>query len=530
MIASWRGLAVAAAIAVVLAITVAADLGGRRSAVDRALVPGFDPDRVTELVWARAGHPAVSVVRTADGWRTRAPVDAPADPGAISNVLAALRGARWHRRGDRAPVGATLTVVAGAGRRVLGIAAPIGGTELTWIVDGDRGLLVDNWVARALDPDPLALRIRTPLGDVRRARTIVVEGGATGGPRAGRLDLRIEGTPRRLVRPIELVLAADVAAELERALGDLAIVGLPAGPAHSHDLSISIAGMESRAGGGVISVELGGSCPGAPALVALSGTQGDGCVEPATVAAIEHAIARLQQPPGAIVERHPVPFEPMRIVLADGVALDTSPPRVDGAPAEPARVVELLAALAAPAEVVALPAKPPRQRLVIADHADTAITLDLFADQVVARHGEPVALRLAPGAWQLLLRPSRELRDATLWLEEPTTITTVRIDGVTYQRGAVIGAWTRRPAGAADTPTLDALVATLSEPRAIGWLDPPVSIMHRVTLQITPPAGPATEHALGLGAPRATGCPAVVAATTLLLPATVCAQVARLAR
>jgi hypothetical protein len=530
MISSWRGVGAAGAVAAVLAIAVVVDLGRAPAGADRSLVAGFDPERVTELVWERPGQPAIHVVRGGGAWQIRAPSSAPADPSAISDVLAALRGARWHRRGDPAPVHTTLTIVAGTERRVLGIAAPLSGTDQSWIVDGNRGLVVDSWVARALDRDLLALRIAAPLADVRRAQTIVVESAAqSDGAQANRGALRIEGRPRRLVRPVALLLAPQPIDDLERALAELTIVRLSVRPVRVQGLAITIAGADPGAPT-AITVEIGGSCPGAPGLVAVSGTAGDGCIERPAATAIEQAIARLRNPPEALVEQRPIPFEPQRIALVDGIALETSPLRLGDHPADPARVAEILAALAAPAEVTALPAKPAAQHLVVTDHAGSATTLDLFGERVVARHGEPVALRPGPGAWRLLMRSSRELRDLTLWLEEPTTITSLRVDNVTYQRGAVIGAWDRRPAGSIDARAVEALVAMLAAPRALGFIDDDPAIAHRVTIVVTPPVGPSSEHVLELGTLRAAGCPARVASDTIALPAIVCAQIAALAR
>jgi hypothetical protein len=544
MIASWRGLAVAVAIAVALAVSVVIDTLRADGAmtIDRALVPGFEPARATELVWERPGQPAIRAVRTGERWELRVPATIPADAGAIGDVLAALRGVRWHRRGDAPPPQATLTVLAGAERHVLGIAAPIAGTEQSWIVCDGRGVLVDGWVARALDRDRLSLQVRRPLADAAGARTIAITvtgtvpasraarpgaGGGAGGDGAGggRIDLRIEGFPRRQVRPEPLLLAPELAAALERALRDVTIVRIPDGPVTGHGLAIEIAG---PAAAPTVTVELGGACPGAPGLVAVSGTAGDGCVERAAADAVQTAVAALHQPPGAIVERRPVPFEPARVMLPDGAALSTSPPRVGDAAADVTRVAELLAALAAPAEAVARPAGPPTAHLTATDRAGTAIALDLFPDRVLARSGEPVALRPAPGAWSLLVRPSRELRDLTLWVEEPTMITALVTDGVRYQRGAVIGAWDRQPAGPVDAARVEALVAQLAAPRALGFADGPFTAVHRVMLEVTPPAGAPIHHALELGAPRGSGCPAHTGGDTVVLPAAICSDVAAL--
>ncbi|HEY0476238.1 MAG TPA: hypothetical protein VGD37_01875 [Kofleriaceae bacterium] len=535
MIASWRGLAVAAAIAVALAAILIVDVAHTPVPPGpdaRALVPGFDPARVTELIWERAGRPAIRAVRAGDRWELRTPGTVPADTGAIGDVLAALRGGRWHREGAPRPAHGTLTVVAGPVRHVIGIAEPIAGTEQGWIVDDGRGVVVDSWVARALDRDPLSLRIRRPLADAGGARAITITGSPPGASDPA-VDLRIEGTPRRRVRPSALLLAPEAAGELERALREVAIVRVPDGPSAAHGLAIRVAGIGTQAD---ITIELGGSCPGAPALIALAGTAGDGCVERAAAEAVERAVARLLQPPDAIVERRPVPFEPQHLVLADGAALDTSPPRLGDAAADPARVTELLAALAAPAAVAKLPAGPATGHIVATARDGAAVTLDLFAGHMLARHGEPLALAPPPGAFSLLTRPSRELRDPTLWLEEPTMITTLTIDDVGYQRGAVIGDWTRRPAGPGDAAgpdavriRIEALVAQLAAPRALGFLDGRIAVAHRVAIEVTPPVGAPTRHELELGTPRPAGCPARIGQDTVVLPAAVCAGVAALA-
>jgi len=527
MIATGRGLAIAVAIAAVLAVIVAIDAGrgGPPRASDRALVPGLDPAGVTELVWERAGRPAIRALRAADRWALRAPAAIPADAGAIGDVLAALRGARWHRRGDAPPPYATLTVIDRGVRHVLGLAAPIAGTEQGWIVVDGRGAVVDGWVTRALDRDRLSLQIRRPLAEVGSARSIAIAGAPAGG------DLQIEGAPRRLVRPIALLLAPGAAGGLERALRDVAIVRIPDGPAGTAGASVGPALSITAAGeSGAVTLALGAGCPGAPGLVAVTGTAGDGCVDRAAADAVIAAVAALHQPPAAIVEPRPVPIEPSHAVLPDGAAVDTSPPRVAGAAADSTRLAELLAALAAPAEVVRLPAGPPTAHLTVTDRAGAAIALDLFADRVVVRTGEPVALRPAPGAWALLVRPSRALRELTLWVEEPTLITGLVVDGVRYQRGQVIGAWTRLPPGRSDAPRIEALVAQLAAPHALGFADGPLAAVHRVTIDVTPPVGAPVRHALELGAARAAGCPARAGGDAVVLPAAICSEVAALAR
>lgn len=531
MIGSWRGFAVAAALAVVLWAIVGIDAARAPGVVDRTLVPGLDLARISELIWQRTGEPARRVVRSGERWMLAAagPTGAavPADPAAIGEVLAALRGGRWHRRGPALPVDATLTVVAGDARHVLGLAAPIAGTEQRWLVVDGHGAVVDRWIARALDRDPLRLQIGRPLAEAAAALAVTIRA-----PDAG--VLRLVGSPRRMVQPIALWLRPELADELERALRAIvvvrAMVRIPDGASGAHGLAIELAATGGR---DPVSVVLGGACPGAPELVAASGSAGDGCVERAAADAAWRAVARLRAGSGELVERRPIPFEPHRITLGDGAVLALAPPRLGEAAADPVRVAELLAALAAPAEVAALPAGPPSGQLVVADRASTAVTLDLYPGRVLVRRGEPVALAPAPGAWALLGRASRELRDRTLWREEPTTIARIDVDGVRYQRGSVIGAWTREPAGAVDATRVEALATRLAAPEALGWLDAAArarfAAAHRVTLTVAPPAGPPIVHALELGAPGPAGCPVRAGGQAAVLPAALCRELAALA-
>jgi hypothetical protein len=489
---------------------------------------------VTELVWEHPGRPAIQAVKVGDRWELRTP-NVAADAGAIGDVLAALRGGRWHRRGDARPVHATLTVVMGGERHVLGIADPIAGSEQSWMVDDGRGVLVDSWLARTLDRDLLSLRVRQPFAAVSNARSIRITGrltgsaasagpgahGGAGGAAEAPVELQIDGTPRRMVRPWTLLLAPALAGDLEQALREVTIVRIPDGAAGAHGLAIRMLGD----GAAAASIEIGGGCPGAADLVAMSDPRGDGCVERAALAAVERAVARLQQPAEAVVERRPVPIELHELILADGSRLELSPPQVEKAAADPDRVAELLAALAAPGGVAPRPAGRPIGEIVANVRGGGTIALDLYAEHVVARRVEPVALVPPPGAWSLLVRPGRALRDPALWLEEPTTITQVDIDGVSYRRGAVIGQWSREPAGAVDGARVEALVAALAAPRAVAFIEEPPAAVHRVTIEVTPPAGAPSKHVLELDASGPSGCRARAGSDWVLLPAALCAQV-----
>lgn len=505
MIATRRGLAAVIAVAAALVAIVLLDLAHAPAPVDRALVPGFDAAAVRELIWKRDGQ-LLRAVRYGDAWqlaggRPAGVASAPADPAAIGEVLAALRGARWHRRGPAVAAATTLTVMA-ATSTALGLGPALDGGDQRWVTARGAGLLVDRWVARALDRDELSLRIRRPLADAGRAIAIT-----------GEAALTLDGAA--LVAPVALRLAPGPVDALIRALRDAEIVRLPDGPIGAASLTITA---DRRR------LALAGACPGAPDLIAVGGSTGEGCIPAASATAIRAAIAALQRPPAELIERRPVPFEPTQIQLAGG-ALDVTRLRLGDQPADPARVAELVAALAAPADVVARPARPIGQLVVTG--AAGAITLELFPERVVARRGEPLALRPAPGAWALLTRPVQALRDPAPWLEEPTTITAIRIDDRVYQRGATIGAWTRDGAPA-DGAALEALAAALAAPRVLAVLAAPIAPARRISLSVTPPVGAPARHAVILGVPRAAGCPAQIADATLLLPAAICALAAKL--
>jgi hypothetical protein len=153
MIASRAGLAVLAAIAIVLAALVAFE--PHRAPQDRALAPGLDVAQLRELQWDH-----VKLVRDDHGWAWVAPPGR-AEPATIDAVLAALRGARWHRRAPREAAG-KLGAILAAGGRTFEIGGHLEGADQTWIAREGDAVLVDDWVVRALAPDPLALRVRHP--------------------------------------------------------------------------------------------------------------------------------------------------------------------------------------------------------------------------------------------------------------------------------------------------------------------------------------------------------------------------------
>jgi hypothetical protein len=480
VIASRTGLVALAAIAVALAIVVA--IGGRGpQVVDRSLVPGLDVDAITSV---RFNHGDQAIEIFGDNRRA-----------ALDKVFTALRGGRWHRRSNRATAGAPrtrVTIFAGDRTVQLDIGAALAGTNQTWIAREGDAVLVDDWIAAALDLDRIDLVDRQPLASAGTSEILRVD------------SLELRGHPRRLAG---LVTDAGLVHALEVACAAVEITAVASQPADAHpDATVAL---------DHVVVDGVGPCDGKPELeLVLRKPVDAGCVDRARWQAVLDAAAALRRPPEQIVERRPVPIDPKQLVLADGGKVDrTKRPQIDGHDADPDRVAELIAALAAPAEPVALPQGKPSGSIVAGD-----FTLDLY-DRVLARRGEPVALRPTREAWAIITRVSSALREPTRWIEEPTTISQITIDGTTYTRGASLGAWT----GARDSALVDAAVTAIATLRAPTG-PAPARIEHKLELVVTPPAGPPITHRLELGsqcAARADGQPVTLplAACTAVIAA-----------
>ena len=515
MTATLRGLVVAWAIAALLVLAALLSGRGEEGPVDRALVPGFQPEAVTALAWSREGAPPIRISRdpaSPTGWSWEAPRGA-ADARALDDALAALRGGRWHRRRPASAAGSpagTLAITRGAASIALALGEPLAGTDQRWLVLGAEAYLVDGWLARALFPDPLSLRIRRPLAAISTAETLQLSPGGD----LGRVT--ITGSPRRVSSPFPLLLDPIVAASIEQPLAELEVLELPRAPVAPHGQGI----VADRT-----TVLDAGPCPGAPGRWAIDGTAGPGCVGGGAWENAKRAIWTLTQPPAQLVERRPAPLDPATITLADGAVLDlTGRPRVGDRDADHAAAAELLAALSSPGEPVPLPTAKPVAALTLTDRAHRSITLELHPPSLVVRRGEPVALRLGEGAFQLLLRPSSALRDPTPWREEPTTITALVLDGTTYTRGAALGEWSRTGPGRDDPAAVEQLAAALAAPLARP--DPhAAALRHTVTLHIKPIGGALTQHTLQLGDPTAARCPALVDNARVSLPPEICTLV-----
>ena len=482
MIASWRGVAVLAAIAVALAVLAAT--GGAPAPVDRAIAPGVDVAQLDRVAWSRPGAHDVVVTRGHDGaWTWNG---APVAAGAIDGVLTALRGGRWQRRADAATAGA-VDVTLTAGALTLGVAQPLAGTDQVWVVAGDRAELVDAWLAHALAPPPLALRVARP---VAAAVAGSIELAGDRGVRA------VDVASRRLTDGVAtLRLAPAVTAALDHALDGLAIVALPAAPlAAAGDglrVTVQVAKRADRW------AQLAGPCPGRADLVAMRASSGDGCVEAAAAAALTDVYDRLAASlAGAVdvaaiatlVDRR-VAADAATVTMSDGVAIAVDARRAATGDTDPDALRALAGALASTCDVAAIPAAPPRASFVVTDDAGVTTHAEIRGD-VVVRSGEPVGLRPPPAALALLLQRGELLATRRLWVDEPYDITRIDVDGASYKRGAVIGEWDTAPARFA---TVTALAAAAARPRPIASPELPAdaafSHAHHVEYRIEPPNG-----------------------------------------
>ncbi|HEX4455235.1 MAG TPA: hypothetical protein VH143_30450 [Kofleriaceae bacterium] len=469
-----RGLVVLAAIAAVLAVVVA--LHRTIEPVDRAILPGFTGD-AHELRWQRAVGD-MAITRAGDRWLmgTRT-----LDAHAIDGVIAALRGAHWHRRAERARAGAIHATLFVDGRGV-SIGESIAGVDQTWLVIDGHAELVDGWVARSLEPQPIALVDREPFAAAASSELHV-----------SAPELALTGTPRRSA--LGVVSPARVGA-LVHALAAIELVRLPTLPAAGATVTL-----------GARPIVVGGKCAADSPLLALHAATGDGCIEPAAWQAVVAAATALASPDA--LDPRPAGFP-----IARAGELDLAKP----AGLDPDRVAELVSALAAPGELVAPATGAALRSIAITPRGGEPIWLDVFAG-VVQRRGEPRAIRVAPTVLATLARPAHWFADATRWAEDPASITRIAIDGATYDRGATLGEWTRTPPGAVDAALVSALGEALATVRAP---DEPVPAgfraVHRIAVTFAPPVGAAATHQLEIGA----GCHARIDGVDALAPMPLC--------
>ncbi|MDB4959230.1 MAG: hypothetical protein JWO36_6799 [Myxococcales bacterium] len=530
MTASLRALLVLAALAGSLVLAVVID-GMRAPAPppSRALLPGLDPEQVTELRWSRAHGPDSRVTREAAIWvAPRSTVD----QQTVAAVLSTLRAARWHRRDVKAIAGTTKAqlVVFAPRKHVIEIAESLVGADQTWLViDGGDARLVDGWVARALDPSPLALRMRFPLAEAASADTILINGKLEikGHPRL--LDHTFPGRGSGFGPPPVIWLDPRFVDRLERALAELELV---AEASASGDAAASPALAVTGTSIVVDDVTLSeaGPCPEHPELVAVAGSFGNGCVSAVSWNEIVAVVHALDGSPGAIADRRMTADPPEWIMFQGGDRLELNTMTVVRAgrrvAADPSRARELVAALLDEAEIVGDTSvddiesnKPTGHLTALSARGRNRIYWD--AAGFVFRDHERLKFRPTTSDLKIYQRGVAAYVDDHLWTEDPTSITAIEIDHVTYRRGAVLGEWTRDPSGKIKAAALDALASALAAVRAPAS-EGDLAVAHEVTVTITPPVGAPSKHTLEIAA----GCAARVDGARVTLSRSVCAAVA----
>lgn len=483
MIATRRGLIVLVVIAAILGVLVLVVRPRGRANLDRALLPRFDESRVKALTYTCPDDGGETVVRDGDVWKHESGV---ADAATIDATLSALRAARWHRSGAVTLAGQTHCTLK-VDDTTFAIGAPLEGTDQTWIVRGTHAYLVDGWVAHALAPGRLALHVRHPLAEAK-------------------VDPHSHGI---WVEPA-------VIAEIRSALEALEIVALDGKPTTTGQ------------GKQYFGAEPVGTCSHDRVLILARGL---GCVEAAAWKAVVDADAKLAGPPDAIADRRPVPITPVKLILPDRHEITlTGKPMLDSVvDVDQDRVRELLTALATPGELVPVPESGHSDAFLAVGADGTQIQLYIYGNGVLNRRGEPVAIKTPDTA--IIARTSPAYRDPTRWREDPTTITSIVIDRVTYERGAVLGEWTRKPAGKIDNALIDALAETIASVRAPENAGKGKTTNgKKLKVTFTPPAGQPSTHTLQVTAPTRNGCRGRADDHEVVLPPDLCTAVAAIPR
>ena len=514
MIAGLRGVLALTLVGLALLVAVVLDRGGSR-VVDRAVVPHFDPAKVRQLAWtAPTGGEGPTIVRHGDSWTGEGAIDG----RAVDDVLGSLRGARWHRRDAHRDIHAhrTLAIDGGTSTHSIAIGDRLAGTEQAWIrIDGGPALLVDDWLANLLDPGPLAFRDRTPLAAAASSTLAIELAGKT---------LELHGEPWRTRDGLVAPALGDA---LATTLAGLVLVAPAPASTAAPVATITLAGGPR--------VQIAGACA-QPDLTAVSIDGAGACIATSAWTAARTAIEALLRPAAEVIDRRPAGFAIDHIGLVGAtLSLAHSPTLAfeSGAtsPADPERVADLVHALAEPGEPIPVPATEPTFTLSIAPVRGEPVALDLFPD-AVHRRGDAVALRITAAARAILGRPASALLDSERWAEEPSTITALVLDGVTYHRGAVLGEWSREPAGPLDPALVEAVATTAAKLRAparTGDATPAVT-PHHLAITFSPPVGAPVTRELALGAPGPAGCPGLLGTQPIVAPLALCTAVAALAR
>jgi hypothetical protein len=501
-------------------------------------------DRADVTLERAAGAPPAA-------FRLTAPVAAPVDPAAMTDLLGTLEYLSFRREIPAGDAAAADARGLGAAARVITIERPdappvelrIGKPEpalgRTWIARPDRRAwyLVDDYFARALDrtADDLRARDLLPIAPDKLAGPLTVD--------AGGHHLALVGDPPT----VEISGAAaraqpDRVAELLRRLGDLrAARFLAAAPAAPGPIAALV-----RAGGHRLALH--DVCPGAPAeRLAESDLLGWICLRGD---ALDWLVAAAADPP-AWVERAPLPYGPRDLraltlsragqslhLVREGGAWFIAPVAPPGAapaartPVDDGTMIDYLGELASFQAVAVEPAPaaaaPPAGAAELVAEPESGPPLRFWlepgpaADRVrVRRPGEPVALVVHVDLARYLEPDPIRFHDRTVLAFESSSVHAIsitRADGAEHVvRGDTLDDWslTTPVAAPADAPTVDALRDTAAHlgarravsaaPRPDQQLTPP---RRTLVFELDPPPGQTRPSTLtlALGARTPDGC------------------------
>ena len=492
---SRRWLALLGALAAALAAALVLDLAaGGRAAPGGRILADWDPSRVRAVRIERRGQPPVVVQRDGAGWRVAAPVDAPADPSAVADLLGTLEIIAPRRRAGGAVSDPALTVtVERSGRPAvtLDLAGDTGQTDRVWLSrrGEDRRALIDGYQLRALDLAADDLRERRPFRGRLAGPTRIAIGGAV-----------LEGTPWRIggVRADPDRVAALIAA-LERLR---ATSFLPNPPAGAPTLTIAVAG---KAGASELVVR--GECPDAEA--AATTPIGAACFPAEEVRALAAAAADAP----SLIDRRLLAAAADQVSRVRVSAGDRSieVARADKPDAVRDWAARFAAAAAdrAPIPSADLPVTGAVEVDTDAGREEIAIVRSPDGRPAARRAGEPVAFILEDPA---AADPApANFRSLDLLTADPTEVVALRRGPQHVERGELLEEWRAlSPPGAQADPEAAAAVASAVATLRAARVAPRRSRLLYIPLEVelAPPPGQSApvRHRIHLSAAAAGVC------------------------
>lgn len=495
----------------------------------------------------------VVLERDADSgsYRVVEPVQAPADPAAVDDLLRTLEILSYRREveagdavsGMDAPR-ATLTLTYDTrGTVELRLGAHVDTTEQDFVARGDRSgvYLIDGHAGRVLERvarGPESLRARRALRTRDRDLTGVEihAGGASlilsGRPLAVHLD-GLPGAVRADPDAVEALLGRIDDLRLTRFV-DQALPEPPDGA-----VSIKLVGEHPA------ELVEHGPCPDAEGERLVATPVGAGCVRALELAAITFAVSLGPE----LVDRHLIALDqgkPVSITVttAGGERLVMRATGAGWAP-EDAGDLDADAVLEWARELselpggalVPAPASPPQARVILELAGGRTDTIALYRTStglLVGRAGEAVAFPVDAAAASVFSPPRLRFRPRALWSLDPTTLRAAERRAGTatarLERGQLLEDWSS-PSGTVDPAAAGALAEAAARARAVAWVATGPRPAHGLgasadvlSLQFEDLSGQPVRHRLRLGADADEGCYAQVDddPAVAILPAPTC--------